>query len=59
MILPDEKQFPVQVGLSDMFSSTRPALALATLIAAIPVVIVFVLSQRALERGMLGGSVKR
>ena len=57
--LPDEKQFPVQVGLSDMFRSTRPTLALATLIAAIPVVVAFVVSQRALERGMLGGSVKR
>ena len=59
VILPDEKQFPVQVGLSDLFRSTRPALALATLIAAIPVVIVFVVSQRTLVRGTFGGSVKR
>ena len=59
VILPDEKQFPVQVGLSDLFRSTRPALALATLIAAIPIVIVFVVSQRTLVRGTFGGSVKR
>ena len=34
VILSDERQFPVQVGLSDIFESSRPALALATLIAA-------------------------
>jgi multiple sugar transport system permease protein len=57
-ILPDQKQFPVQVGLSDIFSSSRPAVALATLIAALPVAIVFVVSQRALVRGVLGGATK-
>jgi multiple sugar transport system permease protein len=36
----------------------KPELALATLIAVVPVAIVFLLSQRALVRGMLGGAVK-
>jgi multiple sugar transport system permease protein len=54
-ILADERQLPVQVGLSDIFRSTRPAVALAALIAALPVAIVFVASQRALVRGLFGG----
>ena len=37
----------------------KPELALATLIAVIPVAIVFLLSQRALVRGTLGGAVKQ
>jgi multiple sugar transport system permease protein len=37
----------------------KPELALATLIAVVPVAIVFLLSQRALVRGMLGGAVKQ
>jgi multiple sugar transport system permease protein len=37
----------------------KPELALATLIAVIPVAIVFLFSQRALVRGTLGGSVKQ
>jgi multiple sugar transport system permease protein len=37
----------------------RPELALATLLAVVPVAIVFLLSQRALVRGMLGGAVKQ
>jgi multiple sugar transport system permease protein len=36
----------------------KPELALATLLAVIPVAIVFLVSQRALVRGMLGGAVK-
>ena len=58
VILPNENQFPVQVGLSDIFRSTRPTLALATLIAALPVMIVFIVSQRALVRGLVGGATK-
>ncbi len=54
-ILPDSRQFPVQVGLTDLFRSTGPAVALASLIAAIPVAIVFLASQRALTRGLPGG----
>ena len=37
----------------------KPELALATLIAVVPVAIVFLISQRALVRGMLGGAVKQ
>jgi multiple sugar transport system permease protein len=51
-ILPDQTQFPVQVGLTDIFRSSRPTVALATLIAALPVAVVFILSQRALVRGV-------
>jgi multiple sugar transport system permease protein len=36
----------------------KPELALATLIAIVPVAIVFVFSQRALVRGLVGGAVK-
>jgi len=36
----------------------KPELALATVVAVIPVAIVFVLSQRALVRGLVGGGVK-
>jgi multiple sugar transport system permease protein len=53
-ILADERQLPVQVGLSDIFRSTRLAVALAALIAARPVAIAFVFSHRALARGALG-----
>ncbi len=58
VVLVDSAQYPVQVGLSDIFRSTRPAVALATLIAVIPVMIVFVVSQRALERGLVDGANK-
>jgi multiple sugar transport system permease protein len=74
-VLGDSKQYPIQVGLSTLLSSTpsfnpatggagqqvdifRPELALATLIAVIPVAIVFMLSQRTLVRGLVGGGVK-
>jgi len=36
----------------------KPELALATLIAIIPVAVVFIFSQRALVRGLVGGGVK-
>ena len=36
----------------------RPELALATLLAVVPVAIVFIASQRALVRGLVGGAVK-
>ena len=74
-VIADSSQYPIQVGLSDLLSSTpsfnpaqggggqqvnifRPELALATLLAVIPVAMVFVLSQRALVRGLVGGAVK-
>jgi multiple sugar transport system permease protein len=74
-VLADSTQYPIQVGLSQLLSSTpafnpatggggqgvnifRPELALATLLAVAPVVIVFMVSQRALVRGIVGGGVK-
>jgi multiple sugar transport system permease protein len=74
-VLADSRQYPIQVGLSMLLSSTpafnpatggggqqldifRPELALATLLAVVPVAIVFMLSQRALVRGLVGGGVK-
>jgi len=74
-VLADSAQYPIQVGLSNLLSSTpsfnpatggggqqvnifRPELALATLLAVVPVAIVFMLSQRALVRGLVGGGVK-
>jgi len=58
VFLSDERQLPIQVGLSDIFGSTRSGVAVATLIASLPVAIVFIASQRALERGLFGGSTK-
>ena len=58
VLLSDERQLPIQVGLSDIFGSTRSGVAVATLIAALPVAIVFIASQRALERGLFGGATK-
>ena len=74
-VLADSSQYPIQVGLSTLLSSTpsfnpasggggqqvgifRPELALATLLAVVPVAIVFMLSQRTLVRGLVGGGVK-
>jgi multiple sugar transport system permease protein len=74
-VLGDSRQFPIQVGLSDLLSSTpsfnpavggggqqvnifRPELALATLLAVVPVALLFAVSQRALVRGLVGGAVK-
>jgi multiple sugar transport system permease protein len=57
VVLADSSQFPVQVGLSDLFRGSPPEVALAALIAAVPVAVVFVLSQRALVRGLLSGAV--
>jgi multiple sugar transport system permease protein len=37
----------------------KPELALATLIAVVPVAVVFLFSQRALVRGLVGGAVKQ
>ncbi|WP_030437767.1 carbohydrate ABC transporter permease [Actinoplanes subtropicus] len=74
-VLADSTQYPIQVGLSNLLSSTpsfnpavggggqqvnifRPELALATLLAVIPVAIVFLVSQRALVRGLVAGATK-
>ena len=74
-VLADSSQYPIQVGLWDLVSSTpsfnpavggggqvvnifRPELALATVLAVIPVAIVFLFSQRYLVRGLVTGAVK-
>lgn len=74
-VLAKSSQYPIQVGLSNLLSSTpsfnpavggggqqvgifRPELALATLLAVVPIAVVFTLSQRALVRGLVGGAVK-
>jgi multiple sugar transport system permease protein len=71
VLLPESNQFPVQVGLGTLlddvpqFNPTvgtlavqRPELALATLLAITPVLIVFLFSQRFLVSGMLAGATK-
>jgi multiple sugar transport system permease protein len=72
VMLPSSDQYPVQVGLTSLLSSTPafnpsslgenpielPALALATLISVAPVIIVFLFSQRFLVTGMTAGSTK-
>lgn len=71
VLLPESNQFPVQVGLGTLlddvpqFNPTvgslaveRPEVALATLIAIVPVLVVFLFSQRFLVAGMLAGATK-
>ena len=71
VLLPGSDQFPVQVGLGSLlddvpqFNPTvgalavqRPELALATLLAIVPVLVVFLFSQRFLVAGMLAGASK-
>ncbi|GAA1941505.1 carbohydrate ABC transporter permease [Kitasatospora viridis] len=71
VLLPQSDQFPVQVGLGTLLNDVpqfnptvgtlavqRPELALATLLAISPVVLVFLFSQRYLVGGMLAGSIK-
>lgn len=73
VMFPDSTKFPLQVGLQYLLSSTpsfnpsiggtdvpilRPELALATVVAIAPVLIVFLFAQRALVTGMLAGATK-
>ncbi|MDT4979172.1 MAG: multiple sugar transport system permease protein [Pseudonocardiales bacterium] len=72
LVLPNSDQFPVQVGLNQLLSSTPsfnpvagaglnitiPELALAIIVAILPVLVLFLFSQRALVSGMLAGSTK-
>jgi multiple sugar transport system permease protein len=72
LVLPSSDQFPIQVGLNQLLSSTpsfnpvagaglnitTPELALSIIIAILPVLVVFLFSQRALVSGMLAGSTK-
>lgn len=71
VLLPESDQFPVQVGLGTLLSNVpqfnptagtlaveRPQVALATLLAIVPVLAVFLFSQRFLVAGMLAGATK-
>ncbi|MEV8540209.1 carbohydrate ABC transporter permease [Streptomyces sp. NPDC051572] len=72
LVLPNSEQFPVQVGLNQLLTSTPsfnpvagaglnitiPELALAIIIAILPVLVLFLFSQRTLVSGMLAGSSK-
>lgn len=71
VLLPQSDQFPVQVGIGTLLTNVpqfnptvgalaveRPQLALATLLAITPVLIVFLFSQRFLVAGMLAGASK-
>ena len=72
LVLPNSNEFPIQVGLNQLLSSTPsfnpvagaglnitiPELALAIIIAILPVLVLFLFSQRALVSGMLAGATK-
>ncbi|MGW1808942.1 carbohydrate ABC transporter permease [Streptomyces sp. NPDC002078] len=71
VMLPESSQMPVQVGVATLLSNVpsfnptvgdlaieRPQLALATLMAITPVLIVFLFAQRFLVSGMLAGATK-
>ena len=71
VLLPGSDQVPVQVGLGTLLDNVpqfnptagalavqRPEVALATLVAIIPVLLVFLLSQRFLVTGLLAGATK-
>jgi multiple sugar transport system permease protein len=49
---------PAVGGGGQQVNIFRPELALATLLAVIPVAVVFLVSQRALVRGLVGGGIK-
>ncbi len=71
VMLPASDQMPIQVGVGNLLSSVpsfnptvgslaieRPQLALATLVAITPVLVVFLFAQRFLVSGMLAGATK-
>jgi multiple sugar transport system permease protein len=72
VMLPQDDQYPIQVGLSMLLLDVpsfnpavgnglridRPVLALATLLAISPVLLVFLFSQRYLVAGMTAGAIK-
>ncbi|MET7352127.1 carbohydrate ABC transporter permease [Streptomyces mirabilis] len=71
VMLPLSDQMPIQVGVGSLLSNVpsfnpavgnlaieRPQLALATLVAIMPVLIVFLFAQRFLVSGMLAGATK-
>jgi multiple sugar transport system permease protein len=72
LVLPNSDEFPLQVGLNQLLTSTPsfnpvagaglditiPELALAIIIAILPVLVLFLFSQRTLVSGMLAGATK-
>jgi multiple sugar transport system permease protein len=72
VMLPSSDGYPVQVGLTSLLASTPafnpssagaqsvqlPTLALATIVSVLPVLIVFLFSQRYLVTGMTAGGTK-
>ncbi|MCX5418225.1 carbohydrate ABC transporter permease [Streptomyces sp. NBC_00078] len=71
VMLPESSQMPIQVGVGSLLSNVpsfnpavgnlaieRPQLALATLLAITPVLVVFLFAQRFLVSGMLAGATK-
>ncbi|GAA3436895.1 carbohydrate ABC transporter permease [Kutzneria kofuensis] len=72
LVLPGSDEFPIQVGLNQLLSSTpsfnpvagaglnitSPELALAIIVAVLPVLVLFLFSQRTLVSGMLAGATK-
>ena len=71
VMLPESNQYPIQVGLRLLLTDVpqfhptagtaavlRPELALATLVAISPVLIVFLFAQRYLISGLLAGATK-
>ncbi|QNP75321.1 carbohydrate ABC transporter permease [Streptomyces roseirectus] len=71
VMLPESEQMPIQVGVGSLLSNVpsfnptagslaveRPQLALATLVAITPVLVVFLFAQRFLVSGMLAGATK-
>ena len=71
VMLPESNQYPVQVGLGLLLTNVpqfnptagtaavlRPELALATLLAISPVLVVFLFAQRFLVSGLLAGATK-
>ena len=72
VMLPTSDGYPIQVGLSSLLASTPafnpsaagsqsvqlPTLALATMVSVLPVLVVFLFSQRFLVTGMTAGGTK-
>lgn len=73
VMLASDESYPLQVGLEQLASSTaafnpgaggqdlnisRPELALAVVLAVLPVLVLFIFSQRTLVSGMLAGATK-
>jgi multiple sugar transport system permease protein len=72
VMLPSSDGYPIQVGLTSLLSSTPafnpssagsdsvqlPTLALATIVSILPVLVVFLFSQRYLVAGMTAGGTK-